>query len=83
MIPLWKGQLTNKQIEMASLLSLLLLSLLVVGNCGCPFDPNRMPSALSCIQNIVCVDNSANISLVILQNCNKKWYYGSSSASVS
>lgn len=49
----------------------------------CPFNASRMPTALSCIQQIVCQDSSSNYSEVMVQNCNKKWYYGSSNASIA
>lgn len=57
--------------------------LLLMGGClGCPFNPNALPTVLGCVQNIVCVSKSISEEVVLLQNCNKNWYYGVSGGSL-
>jgi hypothetical protein len=50
---------------------------------GCPMSPSAMPSALSCIKSIVCSSDGNGIEHMMVQNCNKMWYYGSTTESLS
>ena len=45
----------------------------------CPIDPANISPSLSCVENIICTTPSANDSRILFQNCNKEWYYGTSS----
>ena len=59
-----------------------LILVLVYTASQCPIDPASLSPSLNCVKNIQCASPSANDSRILFQNCNKKWYYGTSTMSI-